>query len=154
MASMTWLDRAAAYWAFGLLSSDKLPGVALEALEHGVESPSMIELASADAVPNPSLHRLFEKVLRELGRSPLTKPEAGRMIAREYAEQICRGTIVPVEGAQAIWRISLECEELRSELGIFGGRVTEYADLPAERESISEMIVSEARKLITETKSA
>jgi len=110
----------------------------------------MIELASADTKPNPSLHRLFEKALTELGRSALTKPEAGRIIAREYAGQICDGTVAPVVGARAIWRVSLESEELSRELGIFGGRVSEYEGLPSGRERISEMILSEAKELIKE----
>jgi hypothetical protein len=100
--------------------------VGLEALEQGIESPAIIELASADTGAGPDLHRLFEKVLAELGRSRLTKAEAGRIIAREYAGGICKGAISPVDGARAIWRVSLECEGLSGELGIFGGRVTEY----------------------------
>src|SRR5438874_355978 len=112
-------DRAIAYWSFGWLPSDKLPGIALEALEQGIENPSIIELASADNGAGPDLHRLFEKVLSELGQSRLTKSEAGRFIAREYADAICKGTLSPVDGARAIWRVSLECADLSAELGIF-----------------------------------
>ena len=79
----------------------------------------------------------------------MAKPEAGRVIAQEYAEGICKGTITPVDGARAIWRVSLECKELSGELGIFGGRVSEYEGLLDGRERISEMIVCEARELIT-----
>ncbi len=145
---MTCFDRAVAYWAFGWLPSDKLPGVALEALEQGIESPTIVELASAETVWDPRLHRLFEKVLTELRRSPLTKAEAGRIIAGEYAKKICQGTVTPVDGARAIWRVSLECEELMPDLGIFGGRVSEYEGLQDGRERISELIVTEARELI------
>jgi hypothetical protein len=145
---MTSLDRAVAYWSFGWLPSDRLPAVALEALERGTESPSIIELASADSAANPDLHPLFEKALTELGRTRLARAEAGRMIARDYAEQICNEAIKPVDGARAIWRVSLECPELEGELGIFGGRVSEYEGLSDGRERISAMIVSEARELI------
>ena len=107
MASTAALDRAVAHWSFGWLPSDRLPGVALEALEHGLESPSMVELASADSTAGPRLEGLFEKALAELGRSFLAKPEAGRIIARDYAKQICEGTVTPVDGASlACARIS------------------------------------------------
>src|SRR5437879_5071793 len=113
MTPMTSLDWAIVNWSFGWLQSDKLPEIAIDALEHGIESPSIIELASAERVANPDLHRLFQKILAELGRTALTKPEAGRLIAQEYAEEICNGAITPVDGARAIWRVSLECEDLR-----------------------------------------
>jgi len=110
----------------------------------------MVELASAETGTVPDLHRLVEKVLTELGRSQLPKSEAGRIIAREYAEQVCNGTGAPVEGARANWRVSLECEELSAQLGVFGGRVSEYEGLPDERGRLCEMIVSEAEGLITQ----
>ena len=152
MTPKAFLDRAIAYWSFGWLSSDKLPEVAVEILELGVVSPSIIQLASADRVADPNLHRLFEDVLADLGRLRMTKPEAGRFIAQEYAEDICKGTITPVEGARTIWRVSLECEELGRELGIFGGRVTEYEGLPSGHDRISDMIVYEAKDLIEKSK--
>jgi len=148
MRPITTFDRAVAYWSFGWLPSDELPKVALEALDHGLESPSLIELASAESSVGPRLHRLFEKALVELGHSRLTKAEAGRIIAEEYADQICKAKISPVEGARAIWRVTLECGDLTRELGIFGGRVSEYEGVSSEsRENISKMILSEAREL-------
>ena len=149
MTIVSAFDRAVAYWSFGWLPSDKLPTVALEALEQGIESPSMIKLASSDDRAGPDLHRLFEKALTELRRHRLTKSEAGRIIAREHAEAICKGAISPVDGARAIWRVSLECEDLGGQLSIFGGRVTEYEGMCEGREAISELIVSEARDLVT-----
>jgi hypothetical protein len=150
MIPITSLDRAVALWSFGWLPSDRLPAVAIDALEQGIESPSIIELASADSAADPRLHCLFEKVLMELGRPKLTKPEAGRIIARDYADRICKGEVTAVDGARAIWRVSLECDDLSHELGVFGGRVSEYEGLPAgpEREHFSEIIVAEAKELI------
>ena len=95
---MTSLDRAVAYWSLGWLPSDELPRVAIEALENGIESPSILELASADSGAGPHLNTVFEKVLVELGRPRLTKREAGRLIAREYAEEICTGKTTPING--------------------------------------------------------
>jgi hypothetical protein len=150
MNRITAFDRAVAYWSFGWLQSDTLPRVAIEALEQGIESPSLLELAAAGNTANADFHCLFEKSLTELGRSRLSKAEAGRVIARDYTYQICNRKLTPIEGARAIWRVSLECEELTRELGIFAGRVTEYEDLPSLRERISEMILSEAQALATE----
>jgi len=148
MNLMTSLDRAIAYWSFDWLPSDRLPGIALDALEHGIESPSILELACREGAEGIVLHELFKKALSELGKSPLSKLQAGRIIALEYAEHIISGRIPPVEGARLIWKVSLECEELIKELGIFGGRVSEYEDLPSQRELICDTIRAEAKELL------
>src|SRR5262249_42182319 len=109
--SQSPFDLAIAYWSFGWLPSDRLPGLAVEALEQGMECPALIQLVAAESVGNPDLHRLFTRVLSELGKSPLSKPDAGWMIARDYARRICSREIIPIEGARAICRVSLECEE-------------------------------------------
>ena len=90
----------------------------------------MIELAGAEPTGNPQLHDLFEKGLHEVDRTRIGMAEAGRIIARGYARQICDKEITPIDGARAIWRVTLECRELDPELGIFGGRASEYEDLP------------------------
>jgi hypothetical protein len=148
MSTITAFDRAVAYWSFGSLASDMLPPVAIQALQDGIESPSLLELAAANSGANADLHRLFRKALAELGRRELSKAEAGRIIARDYAYHICAGKIAPIEGARSIWQVSLESEALTRELAIFGGRASEYDDLPALRERISHQIVSEAQALI------
>jgi len=126
--------------------------VAMDALEQGLETPSMIELASCYRIANPDHHRLFEKALAELARSPLSKAEAGRTIARHYASQICSGELPPLEGAKAIWKITLECEALVGEFGIFGGLATQDdGGSPTLRDHINDMIVSEAKELISRT---
>jgi hypothetical protein len=149
---MSSLDRAIAYWSFGWFPSDRLPTLAVEALAQGIESPAMIELAAGQSTADERHHRLFERVLSELGRSRPTKAEAGRFIAREIAEQICQGKVSPVDGAEAIWRVSLECEDLSAELGVFGGRVSEYEGWPHGRERIAETIVADAKELLANVK--
>lgn len=141
-------DLQVAYWSFGWLPSDQLPEVALQALEIGFDTPSLIELVGRPSEPNPELHLLFERALLELDRERMDIAEAGRLIARDYALQICAKTISPIQGAKAIWRVSLECDEPISELGIFAGRASEYEDLPHLREEISEDIVQEAYALL------
>jgi hypothetical protein len=81
----------------------------------------MLELVSVGSGPDPDFHRLFEKLLTELGRSRLLKAEAGRIIAQEYAEEVCNGTVTPIDGARAIWRVALECEELHGSWGFSVG---------------------------------
>lgn len=145
----TSFDLAIAHWSFGWLPSDRLPDVAIQAMEMGFESPSLFALASSEKSADPDLHGLFGKVVSEMGRTRLSKSEAGRCIAREYARKICNGKISPVDGARVIWKVSLDCEELTKELGIFGGRVSEYDDLPDVRDRISELILSEATSLLS-----
>jgi hypothetical protein len=148
---MTSLDRVVANWALGRVTSDQLPAAAVQALDNGLESPSMIALAVSKDVADPRHHRLFESALRELGRPLLTRAEAGRLVAQEWAERVCAGSVAPVEGAKEIWMISLECDDLGNELGIFGGRVSEYEGLStaADRDRVAEMIVGEAQRLLS-----
>ncbi len=141
-------DRAVAFWCFGWLPSNELPAVAVNVLEHGIESPSLIRLASAETNGDPDYHRIFEKALSELGCPRLSKQEAGRMIARHYAMKISNHELKPIEGARLIWRILLECPELTPDLGIFAGRVTEYEDCPPNRDGIERMIRLEAEALL------
>jgi hypothetical protein len=136
------------YWSFGWLPSDKLPEAAVAALEDGLKSPTLIDLAAAGSTANPDLHRKFETVLQELGSPRLSKTEAGRRLAREFARKISDGEIAPIDGAKAIWKIELECRELRHELGIFGGRASEYEGCPQQQGEISEVIVEEAKELL------
>jgi len=141
-------QRAIAYWSFGWLASDRLPEVAADALATGLDSSSLVALASCDSTPNPELHTMFEAALAELGRQRLSKPEAGRLSAKDYAQKVCDGELDPIEGARLIWRVSLEADELGSEFGIFGGRVTEYEGMPELRDKEAAMIIEEARALI------
>lgn len=112
----------------------------------------MIELASANCEADPRFHCLFQKALMELGRPRMAKSDAGRIIAKDYAERICKGEVSAVDGARAIWKVSLECDDSNHDLAVFGGRVSEYDGLPTgpERERISEIIVAEARELIAD----
>jgi hypothetical protein len=148
MALNNSFERAIAYWSFGWLPSDRLPDVAADALGSGLDSSSLVALASSEKTPNPELHTMFEAALAELGRQRLTKVEAGRLIAKDYAQKICDGQLDAIEGARLIWKVSLESDELGSELGIFGGRVTEYEGMPELRDREAAMILEEAQALI------
>ena len=91
---------------------------------------------------------LFEMIICELGKHRLSKYEAGKYMAKEIAHEICKGSITPIEGAKQIWNICIECGELTQEIGIFGGRVGEYDDLPHMHDHISNLIKADAKSFI------
>lgn len=137
-----------ACWSLGWLPSDELPQVAERVLAEGFESPALVKVACSDYSADPGLHGLFEKALNDFGRARMKKSEAGLFIARRIAKRIVQGGIAPCDGARDIWKVSLECKELSSKLGIFGGRVTEIEDQPKFRDQISRLIIQDAENLL------
>src|SRR5436305_2091962 len=103
---------AEAAWWFGRLPSDRLPDLACAALEAGYDGPTLRQLAGLEAIPAPSAHKLMERALAEVGRRKLSKADAGRILARDYARQIVSGQLSPNAGARKLWQLDLDCEEL------------------------------------------
>jgi len=110
------IDQVQAQWVLGQFPWDRLPGVAFEAMVQGFDGPFILELASFD---RPTLHQIkadiVEGALREMGRPPIDRGEAGLRLARETALGILRGKVPPERGAT-------EIQELISRAG--------YPDVP------------------------
>jgi len=118
----------AAYWSLGQLNSEALPRLAQEALENGLDSPSIRMLAGeqnpimSDAAP------VFEQALVELSVDIPTKREAAIQIAQHHAEAIVSGKISPAEGARRIiGEAYRQCDEL-NELLVFVGLEDQHED--------------------------
>jgi hypothetical protein len=138
---------------FELLPSCELPALAMLALESGLDTPSLRELAGelhptwADSGP------LFERVLHELGIASLTPPQSAQALACHYAEQILSGVITPYEGARRIWwdvaNNLWDDREKWQQYSIFVGLASEWEDYEAGRPDYEQGIRDEAKKLLS-----
>jgi hypothetical protein len=150
------LQSAAGFWVLGLLRSDELPGVAADALEAGIDTPSLRILAGEHHPDVGELDRLFTGALAESQLEMPGRPAAIMMAARYYAERVVSGNMSPIKGASAMsWYLST-IEEAPESLQVFRGLASEYEDFEYRRDAkarrilseIEQQIVAEARKLV------
>jgi hypothetical protein len=150
------LQSAAAFWALGFLRSDELPGVAADALEAGIDTPSLRILAGERHPDVGELDRLFTRALAESQLEIPGRPAAIMMAARYYAERIFSGDLSPIKGASAIWWHLSTIEDAPESLEVFRGLASEYEDFEYRGDAkarrilseIEQQIVAEARKLV------
>lgn len=109
----------AAKWVLGLIPSRALPQIATDALEAGLDTPPLRELAGELHPTLDASGPLFEEILDEIGVGIPDRSRAGLVLARAYAAQIIDGTLSTYEGARQIWRIQIDVEGLMHELGPF-----------------------------------
>jgi hypothetical protein len=109
----------AARWVLRLIPSQALPQIATDALEAGLDSPPLRELAGELHPTLDASGPLFEEILDEIGVGIPDRSRAGLVLARAYAVEITDGTLSPYEGARQIWRIQIDVEGLMPELGPF-----------------------------------
>ena len=111
----------AAYWSLGQLKSEALPRIAQEALEAGLDVPSLRILAGEKNPTMSDAAPLFEHALFELGVPIPPQREAAIQIARCHAEAIVSGILSPIEGARRIIGEAYRyCDELTELLGFVG----------------------------------
>ena len=123
------------------------------ALEAGLDTPSLRELAGelhptwADTGP------LFERVLHDCGVATPPRLQAGHELACYYAEQIISGAVTPYEGARRIWRdVANQLwhdREAAQPYLIFIGLASEWEDHDEHRSDYEQDIRDEAQKLLT-----
>jgi hypothetical protein len=119
--SLARLRLAAARHALGLFTSEALRQVADEALDRGVYSHSLGELATTRHPILSEVGPLFEAALKELG-VPLPSAEAAaRSLTQRYLADIAEGACTPLDGLR---RFATECYgPLEHEP--FGGRLAD-----------------------------
>jgi len=116
----------AAKWVLGLIPSQALPQLATDAMEAGFDSPALRELAGELHPTLGASGPLFETILDEIGVGIPDRSRAGLVLARSYAAQITAGTLSPYEGARKIWRLQIDIEGLRHDLGPFAYWASEW----------------------------
>ena len=151
------LSDAAAFWQLELLFERRPPPIAANALEKGLDSPSLRILAGETEKVASIVGPLFLAALRELG-IPLPDPASAQMIAaRFYARKIVNGSLSPYEGACCIWwEIANEAYPTREEsevwnrLRAFVGLASEYEDNPRHQREYEDQIVQEAKDFLSQ----
>jgi len=151
------LELAASFWALQLLRSEELPGIAVDALEAGVDAPALRILAGERSREARELDPLFEKVLEELKFEVPTRQVAMMTAAKHYAGKIVSGDWSPYQGTSAICNLCWH-EDAPRALTVFVGLLSEYGDFEyrAKHDSeagrilseIDQQIVAEARAIL------
>jgi hypothetical protein len=98
------LQIAAARHLLGVLTSAELVRVADEALEQGVYSDSLGQLATTTDPVMADVGPLFQKALRELRISLPDEDQAIWLLLRHLIGRIADGSIPPREGVQSVIR--------------------------------------------------
>ncbi|MCW2765060.1 MAG: hypothetical protein JWO11_1019 [Nocardioides sp.] len=137
----------------GIVRADLLIDAAVRAVVHGVDSPSLPNLAGLTRGEEPEAQGLFRAVASELDLTPTEAAEGRWQLVRWWCREIVQGHLRPEVGGRMIWM------EGWNELGYPGslqplvGWVSEWEDWTAdwgvEREEYERRIVAEAQALLS-----
>ncbi len=91
-----------------------LPEIALQGLEEGFESPSLIMLAGLSSNENPfKMEEYLKKAMQELNLNFLDKELLAFSLIRATAKKILNDEVEPYEGCQFIFEQVLDSIDLR-----------------------------------------
>jgi hypothetical protein len=141
------LNSVTAEWYLGLYPPEKMPMLAVWALEQGFDGPALRELTDCKTATYSNEINLIERALRELGKEPLDLTSAGRLLATLLCQKIVSGTSSPYEGASRIWAIYDRCG-LPKSLIPFVGFASEWEDEQDHRDHYDKLIIEAAKKLL------
>lgn len=131
----------------GDLRTEDLPALAVDALERGVDTPTLGELAAQHASDVRVSRELFMHVIEELGLDLPDPDQARWSLVRETARGIVDAEVEPEVGARRIWRWALGVED-SGDLRIFVGLASEMEDHPDEHARLGQQVVEEAAELL------
>lgn len=137
---------AQAMMILGILTTDRLPEIAIEALEAGEDSSALRILAGLTQCELAEAPKIFELVLKELEIPMLTRSEAARIYAVDICVQIVSKQISPLEGANRIWDASIRVNDpYFHDLDPFIYAASELQNRPLDRDFFEREILKEAR---------
>jgi len=147
------IELAEAMYTIGALPGEHLPGIAVELLERGDDTPAVRVLAGLD---NPTLRdagEIFERVLLELGRKRISRNEAAWVLARDIARKVIGEKITPRE-ARHLGAPLAPGSDYHSALMPFYRGDDEY-DLPfLQKEEIDRQIVKHCHEITSSESNA
>jgi len=143
------LLEAQAFWMLGMLPREKIPGIAQEALEQGLDDPSLRILAGLTEGELDQATSRFEKTLAAMGFKAPEMSGALRICIRAISTQIVNNEIAPYEGARLIWRAARKVDGSH-EGDPFIYAASEYEDRPNDRQFFASEIVREAKRRLGE----
>jgi hypothetical protein len=113
------LDRAISQFTLGKLPYSELPDLACNALELGIDGPSIRRLASLQKPSYFEVGHLFEQALREMGFRQWSKRDAAVFLSKAIGREVLAGQKEPLSGADEIWELCC-AGDYRQELLVFG----------------------------------
>jgi hypothetical protein len=140
-----------AEWHLELLTPERVPGLAVAALERGCELPEIAVLAGLEKPLRADVEDEVAALLRRLGWSRLTRDQAVKTVADALARRIVEGSVPAAPGAQRLWRLANQSGfggPLWTQLSIFVGLASEWDDHESRRSSYETQIVEAARDVI------
>jgi hypothetical protein len=141
---------AAAKCILDRLPPEEIPGIAIAALEEGIENDEFLELAGIDRTTVADVKHVFFDAISKLGIQIPDVREATLCLAKELSEKIIAGSISPYEGARKIWWELSNVEGADERLKIFVGLASEVEDTQNEnfRIDYEKQILEEAEHLV------
>ena len=153
MSTVPNLEKAEILFALGLLPAEQLSDVAVGALQEGVTSGALIQLAGLLSVEVDDAPRLFLEALRELGRAVPSKHAALHAYALAICEEIVVDNSTGYDAAKRIWAARRTANVDCHQVDPFVYAASEYEDRPKERDFFSKAIVDEALRWVRGTPS-
>lgn len=136
-----------AQWVLGLLPPEKMPEIALFALEAGYDGDALRILAVLEAPDLEEAVSLFEAWLQSLDCENMPRDEAMRIYIRAISRQILENEIEPYIGARQIWNASIKIVDLKfHDADAFVYAASEYESRPDEHDFFDSEIRKEAKR--------
>jgi hypothetical protein len=140
-----------AEWELESLAPERVPALAVAALERGCELPEIAVLAGLDRPLHADIEDEVVALLRRIGWSRPTRDQAVKTVVDALARRIVDGSVPAAAGAHRLWRLANQAGfggPLWTQLSIFVGLASEWDDHEELRPSYEAQIVDAAQDLI------
>jgi hypothetical protein len=136
-------------WVLRLVESRDLPAIATAALSNGMDGQSLRELAGLSQVDSSDARPVFERVIRESGRSLPDRREAAVTYAKCLAQLTLAGEMTPRECARKIWTAASAVKDQSfHDLDPFVYAASEYDDRRGDQALFDTAILQAAQDLV------
>jgi hypothetical protein len=139
----------AAEATLGLGDAKSLASTAVELLTAGLDSPTIVAMASLSESETNEARSMRDRALSEMGVALPGVREAAKSLALEVARKVTEGCLPPYDGAKRIWDLTLRIHPERiHDLDPFVYAASEWEDRPADRAFFENAILREARAFL------
>jgi len=138
------LDEIVVEWCLGDYPPERMPSLATWALEQGFDGPALRNLAGLATATLSNEAKLTEAALRELGKEPLERIEAGRLIVPPACKQILAVAVSPHGGGSRVWSVYDRCGLSQNAAAVLWLR-KRMGDGPEHRDHYDPLIVKAAQ---------
>jgi hypothetical protein len=130
MTTISALELVCAELLLGRPPSVDVHELASKAVHNGLRSASLQRLFETPRYAQSDLLSMVRSAIDELGGKLPSKRDAVMLLSKQTARDIVDGRVTPLEGAEKIWRLTIEIEEQIPELATFA-----FAALEAEEQT-------------------